>query len=521
MIRESVPPETIAQEHGLDPELVRSWKASFLEQLKTATKGVVKRSTRSEGARPDTPVVTDISRKRVRKEDAKRPPAAPLVPFPSQPGTVPLLDHERNALEETRRLILRDGQISEVGRKLGMMPKEHYEPPTPQPISEANEGAPPETPEISGEDQARFAKNWEKLGTDAPPLVDPPRPITLTFRERLITRLQDLPIISWFLRGGRFDSVWITLLLLLVLGGTVFWFVRDAMQYGTETASPDAPNTTPRYLQPLTHEDIEEAKALIRQFYAVRNVEDFEPLIRRPNTVMPLLRRYYILQPIRQHEVENFENHRRADLPGLDVTMHQTALGLMGTRREVAIEHTSQGPKVDWEVAVGYQPMEWQKWRLERPTTTTYFRLTLQPSTYFGVPFNDPTIFRSFRLIYPGELRAVNGFAMIGTDAELRLRDLIPDEDANAQVVVGVQFPPSRTRDTLVEITVLVADSWVVPYEEGERHFDLPGGRAVNGIQAAELLTEDTLSAEPLDEPGIEEDTPSTTTSGEEAAPEE
>ena len=118
--------------------------------------------------------------------------------------------------------------------------------------------------------------------------------------------------------------------------------------------------------------------------------------------------------------------------------------------------------------------MEWQNFRRVRPTETTYFRLSLQRSTYYEKPFHDMTVYQSYRIIYPGELRPLNGFVMIDTEAEIAMRSLFKDTSVTKDLIVGLKFRSSaKTGDGLVEITELLQDSWIMSYGEGEKRIDL------------------------------------------------
>ena len=480
MLRERISAKAIAKEYGLSAKEVQSWKTSFLKQLKTATKGAAPRKTARPRPNP-APMVEDISNKRIRKEDAKRPPrTSPLVPFPDQPGSEPLTAKDRQNLEKTQRLIIEKGQIAEVGKKLGMMPRHHYEAPRAEPISETGD---PSTGgasmhELADDTKERFAKNWAKVGANDPPIAQqqlPPPPMVPNFKERLGTRLASLPVISWMLHGGRLRSPWLAPIILLIVGGAVYLLLQDWAKYQRQDSfSAEELKETPRYLQPIDRAEIESSEKLMRDFFAVRTIEGLEPYVRMPGTVLPLMRRYYLTRAVKPLEVKGFDYHRRSDVSTDDITVHGAHLGHLGKVREIAIEHTPDGPKIDWETAVRYQPMEWQQFRRSRPRETTYFRLSLQPSSYYEKPFHDMTVYQSYRIIYPGELRPLNGFAMIDTEAEVALRAIFKDPSVTKSLIVGLKFQSSaETGGSLVEITELLQDSWIMSYEEGERHIDL------------------------------------------------
>jgi hypothetical protein len=341
------------------------------------------------------------------------------------------------------------------------------EPPS-GPLSFKESGA-----EISGDSQDRFSRNWEKMGVSGTILKEAPRPVRLHAHEALWTRLQGLPGVGWLLHGGSFKSAPLALLLFgLVVAGAVVVVLKDAAKYeaGAREASPWE---TPRHLQPLTYEENLATEALLTRFYEATTIDDLQFIIRAPEVVLPVARRYYVANRFVPQTVAGFEYHRRAEMEGMDVTLHGVMLGSLGEAREVAVEHTAEGPKVDWELAMGYQPMSWQEFRRTRPHETVYFRLSLQPSSYYSRPFHNPEIYRSFRLTYPDELRVINGYAMIDTEAELKLREWLPNDESSERVIVGLAFPRGEHDEELVEITEFLSPSWVMPYEPGASHVDL------------------------------------------------
>lgn len=510
MIRDGLSPKAAAEEYGLEPRQVIRWKKSYLQQLKTSAKG----TTRKAPGRSDpVPVVEDISRKRVRLEDAKRPSSS--VPFFSQTEnrSIPPADAPQDVAEDAS--LNKSANSLPPRRAPGTSPRGIDE--APEPIMRAiDQPLPNPGSEISGPAQERFSKNWERMDAGAVPVAAPPQPVRLNSRDRVVTRLQDLPGAGWLLHGGRFDhGPWLIVLFVLIVAAAAFFVVKDAADYTSPEADPVSGETW-RYFDPLTSEEILAAEEVITRFFASDSVEALEPLIRAPETVMPLVYRYYDAHPLEQAEVASFTAHRRANLRDLDITLHGVMLEGQLKERNVPTEHTPEGPKVDWEVAVNYQPMAWQDYRLKRPSETTYFRLSLQPSEFYDRPF-DPSIFRSFRLDYPGDLRVMYGYALIDTNLELRLREIMPDNESVREVIVGIEFPTGEHFEDkdLVEITELRSESWIVAYEPNERHFDLPpAGLPETSPAEADPVSDDAplpaLDGTSLLEPASEEQTEDT-----------
>ena len=468
IIRESADPEALAREYDLDASEVRGWKDAFLQHLKTATKDQTQRGLR----RAEKPVVEDISRKPVRSEDAKRP-SKPLVPFPQQRRVPPPppAKRDRGQLEDAQRKAPNRGAAGDPGRITQQnLPLSSAE--TVSPVA-ARDRPPSTLPEVSNDSQQRFAKNWEKMEYNPPLLTKVPPPVRLNKHERLVTRLQEVPGISWLLRGGRFKSAprAFVLLGLLVLCA-IFLVLRDARRHVSSTDQGEGSGSSPNPESTLNKETAA-AESLIRNFFSTSSIKDFEPLIRAPQTVMPLMHSYYQMRAPRPVELHGISHLSPANIVGRDLTRHQVILGHPAEVREIAIERGPDGPKIDWETAVGYQPMTWRQVLLTPPREQTYFRLSLHASNLHIRPFHDRNLYRAMRLLWPGERHLINGFVKIDSAQEIKLRQLIPDDQAVSQAIVGIRFVRVEIGEDVAEITAVLHDSWVAPYEPGERHFDL------------------------------------------------
>ena len=514
LIRDNAPPEGLAEEFNLDVALVKHWKSDFLSKLQTATKAPVERpqptlkSPVSENKNKTQVIVQDLSKKRLHSDDRKGPTAKP---FPVQ-SSVKLSSEERAKLEKTQGLIISEGKVSiDVGRKLGMLPKEHYEKPASGlvPKAEAPIPQPPNNRSMEDASRERFAANWRKVGGESvaataaagtaeqPPMVVPPPPMKLTLHERLLTTLQRLPGISWLLRGGRFDSApWLLVLLLLMIIATVLVLMKEHQESFVSDVNEEA---TPLYLRPLAREEIQSAESLIREFYRADTVEALKPLIRTPETLAPILAKQYVNGKVDPIEIYAFDGARRELIHGKNFTIHGVKFSRLKRAIEVPVEHLEDGSRVDWEMATNYQAMSWHALRTTKPTGTAYFRARLQPSTYYGKqPFHDSSIFRSFRITHPDEGRVMNGYAMLDTDVELKLRELIPEERLSeegvpqgvqsADVIIGVNYPSNATQTDLVEITEMPSNSWVMDYEPGDVHFDQARSMAILRVELAEKI---------------------------------
>ena len=67
-----------------------------------------------------------------------------------------------------------------------------------------------------------------------------------------------------------------------------------------------------------------------------------------------------------------------------------------------AVEQTSGGMKLDWETAIGYQPMPLEEFKKKQPKEGVAFRVKVKPSDYYNHAFGDENKYRAVELSYPG-----------------------------------------------------------------------------------------------------------------------
>lgn len=475
LFRDGQAPEKVAAELKIPVEKLQRWKEDFLRQLQTASKTAIPRTDRA--GNPGA-VVSDLSRPHPRtpKPQTLEPG---VVAFPKPAEAIPSLNQaEKAELEKTRRLILEKGVLSgDVGRKIGMLPKQMYE---------ANPGESPEShgfsfnQGISEKSRESFARNWDRLGTGqstgqanarSPQGQMPlPQGVKLTEVEKFSTRLQDLPVLSWLLRGGKTDRApW--LILGMVALASVAAYILIARDKAAHVPTGESQATPYRA---ATQEEIDGHNLLVQQFFLARSVTDLLPLVRSPEVLRPVMERFYAINPMLPKKVERVSYLGNVIFDKKRYTEHGVRFEGRGTEFKVYVEDTPAGPRIDWETAADYRPIAWTPFQRDKVPDPTNFRFQVRLTTYFDQPFKDPTVWRAFRLEHPEETKMFYGYAMIGSEVEKRLFKLLTDEDAMAEVILTVKRPAGARRDNVVQILdPIVSQSWIVDYQPGQTHFDL------------------------------------------------
>ncbi len=137
-----------------------------------------------------------------------------------------------------------------------------------------------------------------------------------------------------------------------------------------------------------------------------------------------------------------------------------------GGRRVATVEHTSAGPRVDWESFVGAGEMGWSDFLELRQAAPTLFRVLVSPAGHFENQFGDPATLQcySLRNISEPGAKVVYGYAEKDSALAKALDYQIQlSEDATVPMILRLKFPPDAPVDFQVWIHQFVQAGWVTP----------------------------------------------------------
>lgn len=221
----------------------------------------------------------------------------------------------------------------------------------------------------------------------------------------------------------------------------------------------------------------EETQRVISEFFQAQSVEEVMALSRAPDVLKPVMTRWYQTHPLRRETIDEFKSVRIRELEGARYFLHFVRFEGDLEVRPIPVEDTGEGYRVDWETAVGYQPMDWKEYRAQRPAEPTYMRVYVQSSDYYNFGFrefrDDGAIpeWSSYRLSHPDEDRPLYGYVKSFSPLRERLDSTISWREGE-YFILRLQFPEDAPADNQVHITEILQSNWVFPYKPGDVHFD-------------------------------------------------
>jgi len=256
--------------------------------------------------------------------------------------------------------------------------------------------------------------------------------------------------------------------LALLLAWAVFWslshvqqaqpLIKAEQQLAGVTAEESA--TSDRALADL----IQGMERQVKAFCDAGTLEAMLPLVRQPEVVGPLMKRYYAKTPLRALGFKRVRGFQGA-LVGADrdFWLFSVVLG-DGSSRQIQVEQEVSGKfGVDWESAVMYQPMNWDDYARQRPPNSTMnFRVHVEEDHFFTHEYADSDRWASFRLSTPGGDETLFGYAPRGGKLENELLRLIEQNDKKpAPVILRLSLPANTKSHRGVIIEKVASPRWI------------------------------------------------------------
>jgi hypothetical protein len=213
---------------------------------------------------------------------------------------------------------------------------------------------------------------------------------------------------------------------------------------------------------------IQRIESAIRSYFSATSIESRLRWVRFPERVEPLMRRHEETHPaipsplrtIRVLQPLSIERHTRFWMASVILAT--------GERRELIIETTDAGHKIDWETMVCHQPMPWDEFAATRPTGTSMdFRVHVQPDTFYSHEFSNENVWACYRLSALNAEEVMFGYVRRGTETEMEIAALTSGI-RRASLILRLQIPAGLNSNMGVVIDKIISPRWlhVTPPEE-------------------------------------------------------
>lgn len=209
---------------------------------------------------------------------------------------------------------------------------------------------------------------------------------------------------------------------------------------------------------------IERINKTLMDYYNATSVEALALLVRHPERVVPLMRRYYADHPVFSSRLNIVSSLTPLTLQDRANFWIASVVLADGKKRQLIIEILESGAvRVDWETLVCYQPMKWDDYVAQRPAVTPLdFRVYVEPDHYFNHEFSDAKQWTCFRLSALDSEQTLFGYAPTGSAiGRALLRQLRLNGERKFPLMLRLSIPQGLQSPSGVVIEKILGYHWL------------------------------------------------------------
>jgi hypothetical protein len=260
---------------------------------------------------------------------------------------------------------------------------------------------------------------------------------------------------------------WFVLIGLALVGALAWSLIRVKK---SETQAVQIRDNTKSFLATEEQEEkaarelVERIEAEIKRFFTTTTVDALARQVRQPERVLPLMQKYYALNPLRVNPVESVRSLQPLTL-GNRANFWVASVGLFdGRKSNLIIEIDASGkPFIDWETLVCYQPMPWDQFARERPVGRSLdFRVYVEKDSFFSHEFSDSGRWLCFRLTALESEESMFGYVLAGSEeAKVMLEMLQMQGGGRVSLILRLGIPERLQSRQGVVIEKVLSSRWI------------------------------------------------------------
>jgi hypothetical protein len=210
----------------------------------------------------------------------------------------------------------------------------------------------------------------------------------------------------------------------------------------------------------------------LRAYFNATTVDALATMIRHPDRVVPLTKRYYTERPVFTARLRSIKVMQPLTLDNRGNFWMASVILENGMVRNMIIEIDEDGrPLIDWETLVCYQPLSWDEFVSRRPTGTSMdFRVYVERDNFYSHEFADSDQWTSFRLTALDSEETLFGYAHAGSAEAKAIEQIIGQNQAGrATLILRLSIPEGLASRRGAVIEKMVNSRWlyVLPPDTG------------------------------------------------------
>lgn len=209
---------------------------------------------------------------------------------------------------------------------------------------------------------------------------------------------------------------------------------------------------------------VDRIERVVSDYLAADTIEKILPVVRHPDRVKPLIEEEWKVRPKRAMKFARLITFQPASVPGGAFWIIRAEVrDRDGEPQNLIVEQIGDTDvRVDWETHVCYQPMDWDRYVAERPTTAMDFRVWVTPDSHYSHEFSDAGRWRCYRIMTRGSEEHLFGYAPADSDIARELDGYFQSNPGGkATVIARLRVPAGISSPHGVVVEKLVEPRWM------------------------------------------------------------
>jgi hypothetical protein len=200
---------------------------------------------------------------------------------------------------------------------------------------------------------------------------------------------------------------------------------------------------------------VKEIDRTVRSYIQAATIEEKLRYVRHPEAMKSRMESYYSRHPLKAAKVGVVTDYKPLTL---DNTLFWGVIAEIDANRGEAllVEQIAEDEvKIDWESHVNYQPMAWDQYATEQPTTEMAFRVSVEPTVRYLAEFSNESRWVCYRLQAKDSELSLYGYVQRNSEAHLLIQQRV--DDGGSKMILRLQFAKSMKAKQSVVITKVVS----------------------------------------------------------------
>ncbi len=193
----------------------------------------------------------------------------------------------------------------------------------------------------------------------------------------------------------------------------------------------------------------------VRSYMQAATIEEKLRYVRHPEAMKSRMESYYSRYPLKAAKVGVVTDYKPLTL---DNTLFWGVIAEIDAKHGEAllVEQIAEDEvKIDWESHVNYQPMAWDQYATEQPTTEMSFRVSLEPTVRYLAEFSKEESWVCYRLQAKDSELSLYGYVQRNSQEHLLIQQRI--NDGGNKMILRLQFAKSMKAKQSLVITKVVS----------------------------------------------------------------